>query len=65
MGMILRAVFIFALLFAAVYAVLYLATMTPYFNKRRNKRIARRALFGVVSAVIAGCGLALVLNLIN
>lgn len=49
MLMILRAVFIFIVLFACSYGLIHLAVMTPYFNKYRNKRILRRVLFACVA----------------
>lgn len=65
MLMILRSLFIFIVLFAGFYGLIYLAVMTPYFNKYRNKRILRRVLFACAAlsaTVVVFIGILTILN---
>lgn len=65
MLMILRSGLIFVVIAACIYAVIYLATMTRFFDKARRKRILRRTLFGLVSVAIAGLVFGLIITLLN
>ena len=65
MLMILRGGLVFAVIAAAIYCLIYLATMTRFFDKARRKRILRRTLFGLVSVAIAGLVFGLIITLLN
>lgn len=65
MLMILRGGAMFILIAVCVYTVIYLATMTHFFDKARRKRILRRTLFGLVSLAIASLIFGLIITLLN
>ncbi len=65
MFMILRGGLVFAVIAAAIYSLIYLATMTRYFDKARRKRILRRTVFGLVSLFVAGLVFGSIIILLN
>lgn len=65
MFMILRALLMFAGCAGGIYVLIYLLFMTPYFNKRRNKRIARRVIMGLAACAITALLFGLYLNLVE
>lgn len=65
MLMILRGGLFFVVIAIAIYCLIYLATMTRFFDKARRKRILRRTLFGLVSVLLAGLVFSSIIILLN
>lgn len=65
MLMILRGGLVFAAIAVAIYCLIYLATMTRFFDKARRKRILRRTVFGLVSVLVAGLIFGSIIILLN
>ncbi len=65
MLMILRGGLVFAAIAVAIYCLIYLATMTRFFDKARRKRILRRTVFGLVSVLAAGLIFGSIIILLN
>ena len=65
MLMILRGGLVFAAIAVAIYCLIYLATMTRFFDKARRKRILRRTVFGLVSLLVAGLIFGSIIILLN
>lgn len=65
MLIILRALFVASAIGAGIYVLIYLATMTRYFDKARQKRILRRTLFGLVSVLLTAFILGAIITILN
>lgn len=65
MLIILRALLFASAIGAGIYVLIYLATMTRYFDKARQKRILRRTLFGLASVLLTAFILGAIITILN
>lgn len=65
MFIIIRALLVAGAIGAGIYVLIYLATMTRYFDKARQKRILRRTLFGLVSVLLTAFILGAIITILN